>query len=999
MAGGPIPAYPEHGDPDFSRKLMSLKEYQTFRIPETQVIKTEAAFVKMTEKVCTSFDKLHQHFVEHYLSVRSPYRSILLYHSLGVGKTCSAITVAEAMLAGHTRSDGPRILVISSSALKKSFIEQIRGECTEGYYQKLTGSNPKRMNDLIKSRYKFITYDGIVTYTKECKGELRNTTVIIDEAHNLRMEDTEKESSKILEKFIKKNANRGNRLVLLSATPMYDKPQEIMWLLGLLMRNDGRKPPSDSDLFGADGTLTPASVEFLQQAASEYISYIKSTNPFAFAKRLGPYASGIPIIQAEWAQPLTDGIVGTPPGDLQITTPINYQAANITFPSGAATEHRSKKNPRSGTSRRRGGRHGDSNSSTEAREARDAIGKGKEDFLKVFNQRSPTTLSLEYNPGHENALMPTPDKLGRIAAKMLRICDLIRESKGIVLVYSRFIWYGVVPLAIALEHMGLKRYGQPNILAGRPGLVRNPVPPNTAYCILNGDKQIMGSSSIDSCIEALNSPKNVNGDVIKVVLITQVAGEGLSLRNVREVHILEPWFHMNRMNQVIGRGLRTCSHVDLPLRDRNVTVFLHAIEDANSADMEVYRNIVIPKLTKIQQIEDLVRGSALDCDIMRNMNLYERGKFPFVVTMETSRGAQVAVQFGTDAAAGGLQCRSVGTHPYSQDTFVKDTFVHLVPLAAKRIVSYIKKHGGYWVAFKDIYDNVGLDKAIVDAAIPSLLYPNRVLTGHRLYLHTFTAPGIAVIPDADAPGPGRAAPAAQLVKLPTRESVRAAQASTSANENEDEGAAPALLAKIPMDDPSIAVFVMYTEVDEAQWPEFAQYVVTTGHPLATLPVTRAHGVFVYAHELGRGSPTTPIGYVNIFNKSEFEVFVLASPGTGGAEFRAATSSETALIISHRKQTWKEADIQSTKDIVGLFVPEKRGVAIASNKFKIIKPERAAGKKSGIVCKSLDLSKLRDILTDLGKPADSKEKGPMCFTIGFELMRRDRVWTYPQLKPK
>ena len=994
MAAEPIPVYPEHGDPDFARKLMSLKEYQTFRIPETPVIKTEAAFVKMTEKVCTSFDKLHQHFVEHYLSVRSPYRSILLYHSLGVGKTCSAITVAEAMLAGHTRSDGPRILVISSSALKKSFIEQIRGECTEGYYQKLTGSNAKRMNDLIKSRYKFITYDGIVAYTKECKGELRNTTVIIDEAHNLRMEDTEKESSKILEKLIKKNANRGNRLVLLSATPMYDKPQEILWLLGLLMRNDGRKPPADRDLFGADGTLTSAAVEFLQQAASEYISYIKSMNPFAFAKRLGPDASGIPILQAEWAQPLTDGIVGTPPGDLQITTPINYQAANITFPSGAAPERRRKKNSR------RGGRHEGSDSSTEAREAREAreaIGKGKEDFLKVFNQRSPTTLSLEYNPGHENALMPTPDKLGRIAAKMLRICDLIRESKGIVLVYSRFIWYGVVPLAIALEHMGLKRYGQPNILAGRPGLVRDPVPPNTAYCILNGDKQIMGSSSIDSCIEALNSPKNVNGEVIKVVLITQVAGEGLSLRNVREVHILEPWFHMNRMNQVIGRGLRTCSHVGLPLRDRNMTVFLHAIDDTNSADLEVYRNIVIPKLTKIQQIEDLVRSSALDCDIMRNMNLYERGKFPFVVTMETSRGARVAVQFGTDAEdAGGLQCRSVGAHPYSQHTFVKDTFVHLVPLAVKRIVAYIKRHGGYWVAFKDIYDNVALDKAIVDAAIPSLLYPNRVLAGHRLYLHTFAIPGIAVIPETAAPGQGRAAQAAQLIKLPTRERERAAQAFVSANENEEEGAAPALLAKIPMDDPSIAVFVMYTEVDEAQWPEFAQYVVTTGHPLATLPVTRAHGVFVYASELGRGAASTPIGYVNIFNKSEFEVFVLAP--IAGPEFRAATSSETALIMSHRKQTWKEADIQNTKEIVGLFMPEKRGVAIASNKFKLIKPERAAGKKSGIVCKSLDLPKLRGILTDLGKPADSKEKGPMCFTIGFELMRRDRVWTYPQWKP-
>ena len=981
--GGPLPAYPEHGDPDFARKLMSLKEYQTFRIPETPVIKTEAAFVKMTEQVCTSFDKLHQHFVEHYLSVRSPYRSILLYHSLGVGKTCSAITVAEAMLAGHTRQEGPRILVISSSALKKSFIEQIRGECTDGYYQKLTRANPKRMNDLIKSRYKFITYDGIVAYTKECKGELQNTTVIIDEAHNLRMEDTEKESSKILEKLIKKNANRGNRLILMSATPMYDKPQEIVWLLGLLMRNDGRKPPSERDLFGAEGTLTPAAVEFLQQASSEYISYIKSINPFAFAKRLGPEASDIAVVQEEWARPLTDGIVGTPPGDLQIVSPINYQAANITFPSGSAQQKPPKNRRRRGA---RGGR--DSGSSAEAHEAREGVGKGKEDFLKIFNQRSPTSLSLAYNPGYENALLPTPDKLGRIAAKMLRICDLIRESKGIVLVYSRFIWYGVVPLAIALEHMGLKRYGQPNVLTGRPDLVRNQVPPNTSYCILNGDKQIMGSSSIDSCIEALNSPKNLNGDVIKVVLITQVAGEGLSLRNVREVHILEPWFHMNRMNQVIGRALRTCSHVDLPLRDRNVSVFLHAIDDTNSADLEVYRNIVIPKLTKIQQIEDLVRSSALDCDLMKNMNLYERAKFPFVVTMETSRGTRVLVQFGTDA--GELQCRSTGIDiNMSASTFVKDAFGHLIPLAVKRTVALIKRQGGYWISIKDIYNNIGLDKAIVDAAIPSLLYPNKVLAGHRLYLHTFTSPGLAVIPDAAAPGPSRAVPGLQLVKLPTRDAP-----AEKPRERDSNDGPRGLLAKIPMEDPAIAIFVMYTEVDEVKWPDFAKYVVTSGHPLAT--VAREHGAFVYASELSRGSETMPIGYVNIFNVDTFEAFVL---DPGGTEFREARSTETALILSQRKEAWKTVDIQSTKEIVGIFMPDKRGGAVATNKFKIVKPERTAGKKSGIVCKSLDLPKLRGILMDLGKPADSKEKGPMCFTIGFELMRRDRVWTYPQWKPK
>ena len=681
-AAGLRQAYPEHGDPEFAQKLMSLKEYQMFKIPETPVIKTEKDFVKMTEKVCQSFDKLHQHFVEHYLSIRSPYRSILLYHSLGVGKTCSAITVAEAMLAGHTMSEGPRILVISSSALKKSFIEGVRGECTDGYYQKLAGikgdqrESDKRLLALVKSRYKFITYEGIKEYAKECNESLSNMTIIIDEAHNLRMEETQttrkgdnkkvvKQSTLVLEKLLQKNANRGNRLILLSATPMYDKSDEIILILSLLMQNDGRRVPAISELFS--GTkLTTAATAFLEQAASEYISFIKSDNPFIFAKRFSPDVSGIPVIKEKWARPLKDGIVGTLPGNLQIINPTNYQSGNITYPP--STKHMSSAKSKAKSHRAATGRE-DRERAEDDRDDDDGevdIGKGDEGFLKIFNDLNPTSLSLAYNPGFEDALMPTPNNLGRIAAKMLKICDLIRNSKGIVLIYSRFIWYGVVPLAIALEHMGLKRYGPANILSGRPTLV-DPMPAKTSYCILNGDKRIMGSTTIDSCIATINSPQNVNGELIKVVLITQVAGEGLSLRNVREVHILEPWFHINRMNQVIGRAIRTCSHNALPLSNRNVTVFLHAIEDKKSADLEVYENILIPKLTKIQKIEDLIKMNAMDCDIMKNMNVYERSKFPFTTIMETSRGVRVPTQFGSEGIAN-YQCRSSASASTSTPT-------------------------------------------------------------------------------------------------------------------------------------------------------------------------------------------------------------------------------------------------------------------------------------------------------------------------------------------
>jgi hypothetical protein len=51
--------------------------------------------------------------------------------------------------------------------------------------------------------------------------------------------------------------------------------------------------------------------------------------------------------------------------------------------------------------------------------------------------------------------------------------------------------------------------------------------------------------------------------------------EGVDFKNVRQVHLLDPWWNDSRMQQVIGRGVRFCSHKDLPPDKRVVDVFIH----------------------------------------------------------------------------------------------------------------------------------------------------------------------------------------------------------------------------------------------------------------------------------------------------------------------------------------------------------------------------------------------------------------------------------------
>jgi len=68
---------------------------------------------------------------------------------------------------------------------------------------------------------------------------------------------------------------------------------------------------------------------------------------------------------------------------------------------------------------------------------------------------------------------------------------------------------------------------------------------------------------------------NNYGEVVKILMITSSGAEGINLRNTRFVHIVEPYWHMVRIDQVVGRARRICSHQDLPPEMRTVKVFLY----------------------------------------------------------------------------------------------------------------------------------------------------------------------------------------------------------------------------------------------------------------------------------------------------------------------------------------------------------------------------------------------------------------------------------------
>ena len=174
------------------------------------------------------------------------------------------------------------------------------------------------------------------------------------------------------------------------------------------------------------------------------------------------------------------------------------------------------------------------------------------------------------------------------------------EGEGISIIYSQFLDGGVVPLALALEEMGCQRYGAPNLLKNPPKK-KNKI----TYTMITGNDDLSPNNALS--VKTASDKSNKDGSIIKIVIISRAGSEGLDFANIRQVHILEPWYNTNRIEQTIGRAVRNCSHKLLPFNQRNVMIFLYATTLKNnneSADMYVYRVAEIKAILIVMFIEN-----------------------------------------------------------------------------------------------------------------------------------------------------------------------------------------------------------------------------------------------------------------------------------------------------------------------------------------------------------------------------------------------------------
>jgi superfamily II DNA or RNA helicase len=517
-----------------------------------------------------------QQFVADYFSSKDSLPGMLVYHQIGAGKTCAAITVAEQMKKKYN------IIVVLPASLIGNFMDELRTPCPgENEYltvierRQLITLKPedksyqniiKKSEERISKYYTIYSYHKFVELTQKGKIKLNNTLLIIDEVQN--MVSLTGTFYRTLKKLID-SYTESVKILILSATPMFDKPNEIGLTLNLL------KPPKEFPV-GCDFNQM-----FLSKKGNNYqmknmkkfislsqglVSYFRGAPPFTYPEEIFKvvkcnmsdfqYKSYLTSLSAEGSY-----VKGSFRNVDILNLPQNFflgprMVSNIAFPNKSIGEN-------------------------------------------GFSSLTKEALQLQ--------------NINNYSVKFYKILQKIKKSEGPVFVYSNFKDLGGIRSFIKfIESHGFKNYK-----VNGEG--------NNRFAVWTGDEKHKMKEEIKFIF---NHKDNEKGSNIKIMIGSPSVREGVSFKRVRQVHILEPYWNMSRILQIIGRAIRFCSHKDLPKKDRLVDVYLYLACRQGETTIDQYIWALAKQKSKlIDSFETALKEVAVDCELFYNRNVYPEDEY------------------------------------------------------------------------------------------------------------------------------------------------------------------------------------------------------------------------------------------------------------------------------------------------------------------------------------------------------------------------------------
>jgi hypothetical protein len=716
--------YPDIENEDFAEKLTKKKEFYDARAKPFSDgdVKGDGCSLEAFEAFTLS---PIQRLVSRFMNPNTPFLGLLLYHGVGVGKTISAISIAENFLAERPtkrtyivvpRSIAPgfKRTIFDADLLRPATADDPGRFVYKGWYSaQATGTTYLklinatqfdekekivfRIEALKRARYGIKGYMAFklgidkeykkmpssITDQEKMSEWRRNmlrerfndSLIIIDEAHNLRQDPKtltadeiapdENPDMKAVEEGAEAKAivpllleilqyTEGCRIVLMTATPMFNTAPEIIFLLNLLILNDKKKKEEllPSSLF-EKGFLKPGAEgeDIIRDVAKRYVSYMRGENPFTFPIRLHPALSEEEAEDSveEWYPTMTalqGGKPINPPVSLEIKQGIAALPIQRIKPlTGSICEKVIRFQMNILTAEQTAAAEEGLSELSMRRNVLDTwtqIGNftypsekwGKDGWDEYFREDKRL---VEWRADTPIDSVFGPDALEGYAPKIAKILNTVKTSRGINFIYSRYVQPGALPVCIALERAGYTRVnanGEPvPLLRGSPPVARQcamcprkqhgPLPKEECvgfhpanYVLLTSDYTPNNVGATVTYATTFPSPVDITarGSRVKVIVGSQIASEGLDLKCIREIHVLDPWYHLNRLEQVIGRGVRYCSHRALLKEQRNCLIHLYSLflDDYETSDLYSYR-LAVQKAKAIGLVQRQLKMGAWDC--------------------------------------------------------------------------------------------------------------------------------------------------------------------------------------------------------------------------------------------------------------------------------------------------------------------------------------------------------------------------------------------------
>ena len=599
----------------------------------------------------------HQEFVSKFMSPLTLNDRLIAFHALGTGKTCLSVQFAELARKINPIQNKTLVLVRGPTS-KRNFMRELANVCTDGdyvpanielkdkdsgqkRYVKLTPEQRNiRTGKLIRKSYEIETFIKFANDLSKLSNDqisklYSDRYIIIDEAHNLRFQPKEAKVSLYDQVHRLLHTAQRVKVLLLTATPMRDKPSEIVSLLNLLLPIPKQLKIKDFDAILEDKdklrSIFYGLVSYVRQMESNVRKIMEGTVSKKM-KKIFTTRHKMKSIQNKayneyWAKETDKDIEEIDDandddeekeGDLEgdALYEKSRQTSLMVFPDGTFGK--------------------------EALANKEWVTEDSKGFWHF------TTKMKEYIDKKGIDMKSRLKQLSNLSAKYAFMVDqLLKYQNEKAFVYCSFVrGSGILLFGAILEHFGFIKLNTDIFKASSEGgdeddvtveeksvsekeqfnidvMTKN----NNRFAVITGDS--VSSSIADKIINSVfNHPKNTYGDYLRIILGSHVVGEGASLKAVRQLHIASPHWNNSVTEQAIGRGLRAFAHDELKPEERYIKIYRNASifteddeeKESKSIDMRMYK-LSEDKDIQIKKVERAMKESAVDCYLNKERNI------------------------------------------------------------------------------------------------------------------------------------------------------------------------------------------------------------------------------------------------------------------------------------------------------------------------------------------------------------------------------------------